>query len=62
MERDFLQGRVMKVQVFRLKESKFRLDIKKKFFSKGGETLETLEEAAQSSSKCSIPGNGWMEL
>ena len=39
---------------FKLKQGKFRLDIRKKFFTEGGEALERV---AQGSCECSIPGS-----
>jgi len=41
--------------VFKLKEGRFRPDIRKKFFyNEGGETLE---QVAQRGGRCPIPGN-----
>ncbi|KAK4816211.1 LOW QUALITY PROTEIN: hypothetical protein QYF61_013449 [Mycteria americana] len=39
---------------FKLKEGRFRLDIRKKFYDEGGETLE---QVAQRGGRCPMPGN-----
>jgi len=41
--------------VFKLKEIKFRLDIRKKYFTL--ESCETLEQVAQRSCGCALPGS-----
>jgi len=45
---------------FKLKEGRFRLDIRNKFFYKGGETLEQV--APRGDGRCPMPGNILVEV